>query len=53
MENELNNKKRLVVWLPTELHNIIKGRAAFRGMRIREWIELAIKERLKEEMKYE
>jgi hypothetical protein len=53
LDKDNSKLKRLVVDLPIEMHSVIKGRAAFRGMKIREWILLAIRERIKEEMRYE
>lgn len=48
-----NLKKRLVVWITKELHQEIKARAAFRGINMKAWLEIAIAERIAEENKYE
>jgi hypothetical protein len=45
--------KRLSMDMDEELHKVIKARAAFRGLTIKEWLELAIKERILNEQKYE
>lgn len=46
-------KKRLTIQVDNDLHRIVKSRALFRGMSVRQWVEMAIKERIKEEQQYE
>lgn len=43
----------LIAHIPEELHNQVKSLASFRGMSIRQWIEIAIKELIKKEIKHQ
>lgn len=53
MENDRPKKKRLLIDVSQELHKEVKARAVFRGLSIRQWVEMAIKERIREERQYE
>lgn len=50
---EKKARKRLIVWICEKLHREIKTRAAFRGINLKSWIEIAIAQRIEEEKKYE
>jgi len=51
MENR--EKKRLVVELTQQEHKEIKMRATFRNITIKDWVKLAIFDRIKSEQQYE
>ncbi len=46
-------RNRIIIDIDEGLHRESKARAALRGQTLRKWIELAIKERILSEQKYE
>jgi len=50
MNKPLKNPKRLIININEELHKDMKKRALFRGCTLTQWVLIAIRQRIEEEI---
>lgn len=51
--NNMNKKKRMIIELEEELHFLIKRRALGQRISLKDWVLIAIADRIKEEQRLE